>query len=140
MPQSPQDAYNEFASYTLSHAHQTYFIHQHVVDAFALETADEHTKPIKITFALVGLYLFLEKYFTGRQVQRAHMILGRHQKSWPTFPIPKEQSTIMIFDVLKEKPGTTEDAMIKKWCESMWDEWVESQSAIRDLVERELEM
>jgi hypothetical protein len=31
------------------------FIHQYVVDAFAAQQADEQTKPMKLTFALVGL-------------------------------------------------------------------------------------
>ena len=44
------------------------FIHQHVMDAWAVQTADELTKPIQLTFALVGLYLHVEMAFSGRQV------------------------------------------------------------------------
>jgi hypothetical protein len=33
------------------------WFHRHVVDAFTAQHADEQTKPIAVTFALVGLYL-----------------------------------------------------------------------------------
>ena len=49
-------AYHELCYYTLTLGDPA-FIHQHVVDAFAAQQADEQTKPIKVTFALVGLYL-----------------------------------------------------------------------------------
>jgi hypothetical protein len=62
------EAYNELCYYTLPHGDPA-FIHQHVVDAFAAQTCSENDKPIKLTFALAGLFLYVEKQFTGRQVQ-----------------------------------------------------------------------
>src|SRR5215468_9278662 len=84
---SDQDLFNELTFYTLSHRDPR-FIHQHVVDAYAAQHADEQTKPMKVVFALVGLYLFLEKDFTGRQVQQVHMRLARRRKQWPRLPLP----------------------------------------------------
>lgn len=46
-------AYDELQAYTLAHGDPA-FIHQHVVDAWAAQHADEETKPIALTFALVG--------------------------------------------------------------------------------------
>lgn len=69
-------SYDDLLSYTLGHANQAYFIHQHVVDAYAAQQATPYTKPITITFAWIGLYLFLEKGCTARQVQQAHVALG----------------------------------------------------------------
>jgi hypothetical protein len=51
-----QDIYTELCYYTQAHG-EAPFIHQHVVDAFAAQTAKENDKPIKLAFALVGLYL-----------------------------------------------------------------------------------
>jgi len=51
--ETAKDAYNELAYYTLSHADPS-FIHQHIVDAFAAQNADEHSKPISVAFALLG--------------------------------------------------------------------------------------
>ena len=51
-----RQAYDELYVYTMRHGGAS-FILQHVVNAFAAQTATDQTKPIEITFALVGLYL-----------------------------------------------------------------------------------
>jgi hypothetical protein len=58
--------YHELRAYSLAHRDPN-FLHQHVVDAFAAQCANERTKPITLTFALVGLYLHVEKKQTGLQ-------------------------------------------------------------------------
>src|SRR5262249_16749859 len=63
-----QEAYYELAYYPLA-LRDPSFIHQHLVDAFTAQYASEQTKPIALTFSLVGLYLLVERQFTGRQVQ-----------------------------------------------------------------------
>ena len=60
-------AYHELCCYTLTHGDPA-FIHQHVVDAYAAQDASNTDNPIRLTFALVGLYLHVERGFTGRQV------------------------------------------------------------------------
>lgn len=60
-----QEAYNELCYYTLPHGDPA-FIHQHVVDAYAAQNVSEKDKPIKLTFALAGLFLYVDKQFTGR--------------------------------------------------------------------------
>ena len=60
-------AYDELYVYTMG---RPGFILQHVVDAFAVQTATADTKPIAIVFGLVGLYLHVEKQFSGKQVQK----------------------------------------------------------------------
>ncbi|HXG53369.1 MAG TPA: DUF5946 family protein, partial [candidate division Zixibacteria bacterium] len=61
---SEQQSYEQLQCYTLGHGGLE-FIHQHVVDAWAAQHADEQTKPIRLTFALVGLYLHVERGFSG---------------------------------------------------------------------------
>jgi hypothetical protein len=46
---SDRDAYDELCCYILAHDDAS-FIHQHVVDAFAAQTADEQSKQIALTF------------------------------------------------------------------------------------------
>ena len=80
------------------------FIDQEVVDAWAAQHATEESTPISVVFALIGLYLHLEKGFSGRQVQRAHMRLaqphgrGPGRKEWPRFPLPRERGRITASD------------------------------------------
>lgn len=138
MGKNIQDQYNELAFYTLEHPDKAYFIHQLVVDAFMAQTADESTKPIGITFALVGLYLCLEKNYTGRQVQLAHMQLAKSKKIWPSINLPAERGKITVSDVLFAKSGEARDSMIKKWCASVWEAYKENHVTVKMLVKNEL--
>src|SRR5690348_4591092 len=65
-----QEAYHELACYTLVHSDPA-FIHQFIVDAYAAQHANAHSKPISVAFALAGLYLHLERGYSGRQVRTA---------------------------------------------------------------------
>jgi hypothetical protein len=86
---SERASYDELCAYTLTHGGAA-FIHQHVVDAFTAQTADERTKPIALTFALAGLYLHVERQFSGREVQQAHQRLARRKQTWPSFVLPRD--------------------------------------------------
>lgn len=128
-----EELYNQLAYYTLAHKDPA-FIHQHIVDAFAAQTADQHTKPIKLSFALIGLYLYLEKDFTGKEVQYAHMRFAKKRKQWPTFGLPDKRGDITIADVLHVPEGNERDAMIKTWCQSVWDAYHDVHKEVADLV------
>jgi hypothetical protein len=134
---SDQEAYNELAYYTLAQP-RTAFIHQHIVDAYTAQCADENSKPIGITFPLIGLYLYIEKDFSGNQVQQAHVQLAKKRKRWPTFKLPDGQGEITARDVLAAPPGHERDDAIRAWCASVWEAWQESQQQVRDLVRSEL--
>ena len=86
-----------------------------------------------------GLYLYLEKNFTGRQVQRAHMQLARHRREWVAPPIPPQHATVGVADVLAAPPGPPRDAMIRSWCEAVWQDWLHARPQIVALG-RELEI
>src|SRR5437899_12817476 len=90
-----QEQYYELALYTLMHPDPA-FIHQYVVDAFAAQRADAQTKAITLTFALVGLYLHIERNYSGKDVQRVHSLLARHRRPWPTFTLPEDRGEISV--------------------------------------------
>ena len=125
-------AYNELQAYTLAHGAPA-FIHQHVVDAWAAQQADERTKPIGLTFALVGLYLHVERGFTGRQVQRAHQQMARHKRTWPSWTLPGERGELTAVDVMAAPAGPERDRAIDAWCESVWQAYREQHRAVVDL-------
>ncbi len=128
-----QDAYNELCYYTLPLGDPA-FIHQHVVDAFAAQTWSENDKPIKLTFALVGLFLYTEKQFTGRQVQLAHMQLAREKQLWPVLVLPTRRGEITVRDVLVSPPGPARDEMIHGWCVSVWNAFSEDHSIVSEFL------
>ena len=128
-----EDANNELCCYTLTHSDPS-FIHQQVVDAFAAQNADAHTKPIQLTFALVGLYLHVEKQYTGRQVQRAHMKLAQQKRLWPSFALPDDRGSITAADVLAMPAGAERDQAIHTWCASVWEAYCNSREGVAELL------
>ncbi len=134
---SEQDAYHELCAYTLAHAlEDPSFIHQQVVDAYAAQRAAGESKPIAVTFALVGLYLHVERGFSGRQVQLAHMRLAREKRQWPTFLLPgaEARGSITALDVVAAAPGAARDRAIDAWCASVWQAFAEGRQKVVDIV------
>jgi hypothetical protein len=128
-----QELYNKLACYTLSLADPE-FTHQHIVDAFGAQHADENNKPIGITFALAGLYLYLEKNYTGRQVQLAHIQMAKRKREWPTFELPRYRGKVTVADALNAQPGQERKEMIRKWCISVWDAYKQNHEIVAALV------
>lgn len=132
-----QEAFHELSYYTLSHKGEE-FIHQYIVDAFAAQMADENTKPIKINFGLIGLYLHLEIGFTGRQVQLAHTQLAKYKNQLPKIDPPQNRGEITVFDVLNSPEGEERDEMIEKWMKSVWEAYTNQQEKIKVFLEKYL--
>lgn len=116
---SQSDAYDELCAYTLTRGDAS-FIHQHVLDAFAAQNATDASKPIATTFALVGLYLHVEKGFSGRHVQRVHTLLARRKREWPRFGLPTDRGAMTVLDVMKFPEGVDRDRAIHDWCVAVW--------------------
>lgn len=132
-----QEAFDELTFYTLSHG-DSEFIHQYVVDAFTAQTVDETSKPIKVAFALAGLYLHLEKGYTGKEVQVAHGVLAPGKHRLPRFTLPDERGAVTVCDVLREPPCAERDSAVERWMVSVWEAWSECRPAVADWLNREL--
>ena len=132
--QPERDLYHNLSYYTLTHP-QPGFIHQLIVDAFGAQRATAKTKPIRLAFALIGLYLHIEKGYTGKQVQQAHTRLARSRMTWPTFTLPERRGDMTVSDVLAAPPGVERDAAIEKWCRSVWSAYRESHEQVVRLFE-----
>jgi hypothetical protein len=128
-----REAYDQVCFYTLAHGDPA-FIHQHVVDAFAAQEADERTKPVGLTMALVGLHLHVDKGWTGRQVQQAHMTLAKSKRAWPTWSLPADRGAVTVHDVLKAPEGPGRDRAIDSWCASVWEAFDANRFAVAALL------
>lgn len=131
-----QTARDELSAYTLTRGDAD-FIHQLVVDAFGAQHVTAESKPIGVAFALIGLYLHLERGYSGSQVQEAHMRLARRRTHWPAFVPPADTGEITVIDVMRSPPGATRDQAIEDWCRSVWDAWRASHASVAALL-REL--
>jgi hypothetical protein len=123
--------YHELYVYTMG---RPGFILQHVVDANLAQRCDAATKSICIVFALVGLYLHLERGFSGARVQQAHITLGKRKRDWPGIALPDARGRLSPADVMAAPAGPERDAAIDRWCESVWAEFQGSRDVIVELL------
>jgi hypothetical protein len=114
--------YLELSYYTLSHGDPS-FIHQYIVDAQTAQAADSATRPIALTFALTGLYLFLKKGFTGKEVQQFHVHMTHNKVHWPDLSLAERTCALTVSDVLRTTPGPLRDQKIRAWCQAVWDSY-----------------
>jgi hypothetical protein len=85
-------------------------------------------------FALVGLYLHVEKKFSGAQVQRVHMQMGRQKRPWPQVAVPRDRGRMTAADVMAAPAGPPRDRAIDAWCESIWLAYADARPAIIELL------
>jgi hypothetical protein len=128
-------AYHEVCAYTLTLGDAT-FLHQLVVDAWSAQRATSATKPIRLCFALVGLYLHVEHGWTGRAVQQAHMKLAARPEAWPVASLPAMRGTITARDVLAATAGADRDAAISRWAAAVWTAFAENRAPVAALLHR----
>jgi len=126
---------NELSYYTLAHEDRA-FIHQHLVDAYGAQHVRQSKSTIGAAFAIAGLYLAVEKGFTGRQVQKMHMLMASKSKEWPRFDPPASLGSLTVADVLKVEPGPDRDKQLMRWCESVWAAWSAEHQRVRQMMSR----
>jgi hypothetical protein len=125
-------SFGELCAYTTTHGDPK-FIHQHAVDAWQAQHVVKSKSNIGVAFSLIGLYLGLEKGFTGRQVQLAHMTLGRTKREWTWFDPPVDRTWLTVVDVLHAAPGADRDEVLMKWAASVWQSWSQAQAWTRQV-------
>jgi len=126
---------DELTYYTLAHADPA-FIHQHLVDAYAAQHLRQSKSTIGAAFALAGLYLAVEHGFSGRQVQKMHMLMASKSKHWPRFVPPADVGPLTVADVLAVQPGAGRDQELMRWCASVWAAWSPEQGRVEEMVDR----
>ncbi len=124
-----QDAYAALTFYSLE-LQDAAFLHQHIVDAYSAQHADQTSRPMAIVFSLLGLYLYLEKGFTGRQVQRVHTLLASRRQHWIAPPLPPEPAPIGVAHVMAAPPGIEREAAVRAWCQAVWESWSHARPSI----------
>jgi hypothetical protein len=126
---------NDLSYYTLAHGNPA-FVHQHVVDAYGAQHVPQSTSTIGAAFALAGLYVAVERTFTGRQVQKMHVLMAKASKQWPRFEPPNDLGPLTVGDVLAVEPGPHRDQAIMRWCASVWAAWSSEHDRVRAMVDR----
>jgi len=127
-------AFSDLESYTVS-LRDPEFIHQHVVDTYAAQHAGGKTRNITVIFGLIGLYLTMEKEYTGKEVQRAHMLIAKKRKTWPPLDPPEKTFHVTVADVLRANTDSEKKAAIHRWMTEVWEGWADRHEWIRETTE-----
>ena len=123
-------AYSDLQCYSVAKQDPA-FIHQHVVDTYEAQHAGGRTRNITVVFGLIGLYLALEKGYSGKQVQQAHMKIAKRRKDWPWLEPPEEQAALTVIEVLQAGTDAEKDRMIRKWMAAVWENWTDRHGWVR---------
>ncbi|MGB7789141.1 DUF5946 family protein [Methanoregula sp.] len=126
-------AFSDLFCYTVAKGDAA-FIHQHAVDAYEAQHAGGNSRPITAVFGLIGLYLALEKGYSGREVQRAHMRIAKLRRDWPRLEPPVRPAALTVMDVLNVSTGPERDAMILQWVAAVWESWADRQAWVREIT------
>lgn len=125
------ELYHQLSVYTQAQGSES-FIHQMALDAYGAQHSGGGTRPVTTVFSLIGLYLVAELGYSGRQVQQAHMELGRQKSEWPELSVPASTGSTTIQDVLRAEAGEARDAAIHDWVRSVWASWSHVHDWIRE--------
>jgi len=128
-----QKEYNELSLYTLS-LNDKGFIHQNIVDTFIAQNADSNTKNIALFFSVIGLYLYIEKGYSGKEIQDLHTKIANTKKELPKLKIPKEKATITISNVLEARSEIERNEKIKEWSASVWEIFKDQKDIIENFL------
>jgi hypothetical protein len=131
------EMFYELSCWTLARQ-DSRFIHQHAVDAYEAQHAGGNTRPITAVFGLIGLCLALEKGYTGRQVQLAHMKIASRRKEWPRLEPPNRKAELTVMDVMQAETDAEKEVMLMKWAASVWDIWKDQHPWVLEVTEMAL--
>lgn len=111
--------YHDLSAYLMMNPDIT-FSTQHVVDAYSVQHSGKQVKNIRTAFSLVGLYLAVERGYSGRQVQQAHMERAKRNIHWSSFELSTQPYTLSVADVLAVDELQNRNEMLMKWAKNVW--------------------
>ena len=98
---------------------------------------EEHAR-LRLYLVFIGLYLAQEKGYTGLQVQRAHVKIGRTRRDWPRLEPPEHPAELTVMDVLQVGTDAEKEEMLLRWAASVWQSWEHRHQWVREMTERVL--
>lgn len=129
--------YGRLTVYSIAHKSPD-FLHQHVVDTYGAQHVSDEAPALLPAFALIGLHLWLDRGYTGKQVKETHARLARTKRDWPRFETPHREWTMTMLDPLEAPEGPERDAVIEAWARSVWAVWEPRHADIAALVDEVL--
>jgi hypothetical protein len=134
------DLHGEVTSNVMQHPEVLGRWHQTCVDSYAAQHVGPQMRPMTVCFALNGLYLVLERGWSGIAARDAHGHLARTvvRADWPNFEPPSEAGPLTVLDGALSADLDAQGAAIEAWGRSVWATWSHVHDAVRQLTDRQL--
>lgn len=130
----------EIVAYEAANPAQLLRWHQLTVDAYGAQHTGPRTRTITTAFALNGLYLVLERGFSGTHAREAHGYLAETVPEWPRFAPPSGPPAyaVTVLDVaLAGSPEEHRD-LLMRWGGCAWDAWRHVHAEVAEMTDRQL--
>lgn len=110
-------------------------LHQLTVDTYAAHHPRAGSPPIGTAFALIGLYLSLERGMSGPRVRDEHHRLARVRRSWPEFVPPPGLDALShsILDVDRAVTNEAHARALDAWAGAVWHAWGRHHGLVAEL-------
>lgn len=128
--------YGEVIGYELANIAALGRYHQRMVDAYAAQHPGADGPRITLAFALIGLFLAIERGWRGDEVRDAHQALARQHREWPRFESPTARGSLTVFDVALAGSVEAHAAAVEDWSAAVWSAWRPAHEAVATLVDR----
>ena len=110
-------------------------LHQLTVDTYAAQHSGGSVPLITTAFALIGLYLAVEKNVPGLEVGAAHKRFADRRRSWPRFIAPTTARWPMtILDIALAESAHAHQTAVEAWAAAVWRGWRDHHAAIAALT------
>lgn len=107
--------YGEVVAYGYDHPKHLGRWHQTCVDAYRGQHVGPEAPQIAVAFALNGLYLVLERGFTGYEARKAHGYLASTVESWPRFTPPRSAGETTVLDIALASTPVEHARLVQGW-------------------------
>jgi hypothetical protein len=93
-----------------------------------------------VCFALNGLYLVLERGWSGIRARGAHGHLARTvaREDWPSFEPPTVGGPLTVLDVALSADPAAQAVAVEAWGRSVWASWSHVHDVVRGMTDRQL--
>ncbi len=130
--------YGEVLGYEHEHLAELGGWHQLLVDTYGAQHVGPRSPAITGAFGLIGLYLTLERGWTGLRVRAAHQALAARYRDWPLLGRPPEAASMTVQDLAFAGTPAEYVEVLHDWAGTVWASWRREHPRIAELVRERL--
>ena len=108
------------------------------VDTYAAQHSGDQTSALSLAFALIRLFLALERGASGLDVRTAHQKLARRNITWPRLERPLSVGSLTVQALADVASPQAYADQVQSWAADVWDAWGARHDEVAELVRQHL--